>query len=162
MNQSTGTLNMNQEVILLRPTAFYAFLRTIGWCFLFLASIVLSLYFQLQILAWISLLIFLIGAYRYWFVYSIKYSLTPEQILVAKGVLGRSVKYLELYRISDYREEQSLIMRIGGIMNIVLTSFDRDEKVLKLEGIPHSDIAKTIRNYVQESRIKNRILTVDR
>jgi len=46
-------------------------------------------------------------------------------------------------------------------MDLTLKSTDPENPVVRLLGIPQSDITDTIRGYVQEARMRNRIFEIN-
>lgn len=52
------------------------------------------------------------------------YQLTPERLIVRKGIIMKSVDEIELYRIKDVRLNFSLLNQMAGIGTICLTSSD--------------------------------------
>jgi len=67
-----------------------------------------------------------------------------------------------MYRIRDFVVMQSLPMRMLGLMELVLLTFDNNEPLLILKGIPQLDLAQYIHDCVQKSRQNNRVVTVDK
>lgn len=104
----------------------------------------------------------LYAIYKYYYIRTIKYYLTEEQIIVQKGLISKRTDYLELYRVIDLLVLQPLWLRFFGLMHVNIISFDSNEQSLFLRGIKTTDILNIIRKQVQECRRKNKILTVDR
>ena len=103
-----------------------------------------------------------LGFYKYLLVLSASYYLTDQQLVIKRGVFTAQVNYLELYRIKDIFVKQSFWMKVLGLMNITLLSFDAAESLLILKGIRISNLPQTIRNLVQEYRQRNKVLTIDK
>ena len=53
-----------------------------------------------------------------------RYEITPERLIVRKGIVMKSVDEIELYRIKDVRLNFSLLNQTAGIGTICLTSSD--------------------------------------
>ena len=66
-----------------------------------------------------------------------------------------------MYRIKDFDQKQSLIMRIIKIMHIRLMTSDISHPMLELKGIPVSNITDVIRELVEKSRKENRVYAID-
>lgn len=149
------------QVIILKPTFSYALLRCIGLivisCLVFFAVI----YFDMPILLIGISLPLLIIIYRIIYWRCIKYEITTDQIKYSRGVFNRQVDFLEMYRIKDFDQKQSLIMSILGIMHIRLMTSDISHPMLELKGIPVSNITDVIRQLVEESRKENRVYAID-
>lgn len=66
--------------------------------------------------------------------------------------------YVELYRVIDYREDQSFIQMIFGIKTITIYSGDRSNPQLKLIGIKNDlDLIKLIRQRVEYNKKRHNI-----
>lgn len=80
----------------------------------------------------------------------IEYVLTGEQLIILHGVLSHSTDYIELYRVIDYQQQQSLPQQLFGLKNITIYSGDRNTPQLKMIGIKaHVDIVGEIRKRVE-------------
>ena len=120
-----------------------------------------AIYFNTALFLLISFIFLLVGLYKYLLVVSSSYYLTNQQLIIERGVFAKRVNYLELYRIKDIVVNQSFWMKIIGLMNITLLSFDSSEPLLILKGIKISALPQSIRNHVQECRQRSKVLTVD-
>lgn len=95
------------------------------------------------------------------------YVITEEQIQSEHGLFSVQRNYVELYRVIDYREDQSFIQMVFGIKTITIYSGDRSNPQLKLIGIKNDmDLISIIRQRVEynkngviymSSRITNKI-----
>jgi uncharacterized membrane protein YdbT with pleckstrin-like domain len=151
---------MQTNEILLKPAAIFAFLKTIpiifcAVCFLLLAwwlsPYFICLSFGCSLMAW----------YRFLFIRSSLYFITPEVIRIRRGIFFKRVDQIEMYRIKDYIITEPLILQIFKLMNLTLKSADPENPIIWLLGIPQSDIIDTIRSYVQEARMHNRIFEIN-
>ncbi len=85
-----------------------------------------------------------------------KYELTQERLILRSGVLNKKIEELELFRIRDYSIEKPFIYNIFGVGNIILTSSDKTNPYIKLEGQKEIEKLKNkIRNAVQITRKNN-------
>lgn len=83
----------------------------------------------------------------------IRYILSPEQLVYRHGVLHTQTEYVELYRVVDYQESQSVLERIMGIKRITVISGDRTTPRLTLIGIPQdSPLVQQIRTRVEVNK----------
>ena len=57
------------------------------------------------------------------------YEVTPERLVVRRGIIFKSIDEIELYRIKDVRMDFSLLNQWAGIGNICLASSDETTRV---------------------------------
>ena len=57
------------------------------------------------------------------------YEITPERLIVKRGIVMKSIDEVELYRIKDIRMDFSLLNQWAGIGNICVTSSDETTRV---------------------------------
>lgn len=126
----------------------FLILNVIGWTlvvrqhaeneWLLLATAILSLYVY----------------YQYAYISAMKYRISSEQILFRHGVLQRDCDYIELYRVVDYYEHQSLMQQLFGLKTISIYSGDRTNPRLDIIGVPKSkDLVSEIRTRVEMNKI---------
>ena len=152
---------MMDQVIILKPSFSYALLRCFGLMVISCLILFAAIYFELSIILMGISLPTLMMLYRIIYWRRIKYELTTNQIKYSRGVLSRRVDFLEMYRIKDFDQKQSLIMNILGIMHIRLMTSDISHPMLELKGIPVSNITDVIRQLVEKSRKENRVYAID-
>lgn len=88
--------------------------------------------------------------YRYIYLRRIRYCIGTEQIVSEHGILYRKVDYMELYRIVDFQEHQSLLQQLCGLKTVRILSMDRNTPRLDLIGIrSREDIVSVIRERVE-------------
>ena len=58
-----------------------------------------------------------------------KYEITPERLIVRRGIVFKSIDEIELYRIKDVRMDFSLLNQWAGIGNICVISSDETTRV---------------------------------
>ena len=56
-----------------------------------------------------------------------KYTVTSENILLERGILVREVDNIDLFRVTDVNLRQSILQRILGTGNILITSSDKSK-----------------------------------
>ena len=61
-----------------------------------------------------------------------KYEVTPERLIVRRGIFMKSIDEVELYRIKDVRMDFSLLNQIAGIGTVCLTSSDETTRASSL------------------------------
>jgi uncharacterized membrane protein YdbT with pleckstrin-like domain len=146
----------NHSGIILKPTNIYAIAVVSKFLLLAVIFLILAIMF-FDALIFISLALAAYMWYRFLSIISINYIINDETIVIRTGIISRNFNSLELYRVKDYITNQSVIMRVFNVMTITLMTTDESNPVLKLEGIPFSNIDETIRDLVQQNRRNNRI-----
>ncbi|WP_026715250.1 PH domain-containing protein [Flavobacterium daejeonense] len=146
----------NNTGIILKPTNLYAIAVVSKYLVLALLALILAIIF-FNGLIFVSLGFTAYMWYKFLSIISINYIISEETIVVRTGILSRTFNSLELYRVKDYVTKQSVIMRIFNVMTITLITMDETNPILKIEGIPFSNIDETIRGLVQQNRRNNRI-----
>ena len=148
-------------MIHLRPTTRYALLRCFGQ-FIFVGMIIMaSFYFALSLMLSILVIPCSIILFRVIYWRTVQYEISMEQIKFTRGIFQRKVDFLEMYRIKDFHQQQSLLMRMLGLMHIRLMTSDISHPMLELKGIPNSNIADVLRQLVERSRKENRVYAID-
>ncbi len=153
---------INQEDILhvLRPSPIYALASVMPM----LGGAVLSLYLAVllnELLVFVSLIVAVVASYRYFYINTIRYTITKETITVRTGVIARKFNNLELFRVKDYIVRQSIFERIFRLMTVNLYTTDSSSPNLKFSGVPLSNVTETIRGLVQDARFNNRIFEIN-
>lgn len=99
--------------------------------------------------------------YRYAALRRLRYHIGAEQLVCEHGVFFHDTSYMELYRISDYSEQQSLLQMLLHVKTITLCSTDRSTPVLDLVGLPQeADIVNLIRQRVENNKTRRRVYEV--
>lgn len=109
----------------------------------------------------VSLFLLLVLAYRFIYLRLIRYRIGGEQLVSEHGLLLRKVDYMELYRIVDFQEHQSLLQQLCGLKTVIIFSMDRNTPRLELTGIRRSDdIVPLIRERVEYNKRKKGIYEI--
>jgi len=147
---------MQTNELILKPAVIFAFLKTLP---LLLCGAVLMLlaWYLSPYLLFFSLAFVGVGWYRFIFIRSCKYMITPEVVRITRGLFFKRTDQVEMYRIKDYIITQPFMLQVFKLMDLTLKSTDPENPVICLRGIPESDIIDTIRDHVQEARRHNRI-----
>ena len=91
-----------------------------------------------------------------------RYELTSERLKIRQGVLNKELDELELYRVRDHKLEQPFFLRIFSLGNITLRTADTTHPYIVLRAIHDGEhVLDLIRKYVEECRIKKRVLPLD-
>ena len=144
----------------IRPTIAYAFLSNFKYLLLLLLAALSGLLFH----PYSFLLMIVFFAVFFWKimqVITILYYLYEEVLIVKPGIIAVKFDALELFRVKDCRVTQNGMERILGLMSLTLYTADISSPTLILRGIEMSDIPNKIRDFVQSSRIKNRIFEIN-
>jgi uncharacterized protein (UPF0210 family) len=92
---------------------------------------------------------------------SIKWVVTEEQIIFIKGVLNKQTNYIELYRVFDYKEKQTLSDQIISTKKIIIFSGDKSNPILEIFGVhQNQDIVSVIRDRVEINKQIKRIYEI--
>lgn len=105
--------------------------------------------------------VFLVCLTRYVMLVSQKWIIGDETLCRIKGVFARHTDYIELYRIVDYKESQTLLQRLMGIKTITIFSTDRSDATMDMRGISvDEDVIGHIREKVEKCKIDKRIYEI--
>lgn len=108
-----------------------------------------------------SLMFLLFIAVRYIILRNIRWEIDNETICRQRGVFVREKDYLELYRVVDYAEQQTLLQRIFGVKTVVILSTDRSDAQMPILGVPvWFDLVGKIRNRVEQCKTAKRIYEI--
>ena len=64
-----------------------------------------------------------------------RWVISEEQITIEEGVFTKSTNYMEMYRVRDYEERQTILQRIFRNTTLYIYSSDMSHPVMKLFGI---------------------------
>jgi uncharacterized membrane protein YdbT with pleckstrin-like domain len=91
-----------------------------------------------------------------------RYELTTERLHLRTGVLSRTTRDLELYRVKDITLVQPLSLRVFGLGNVVLTTSDADSPKLTIEAVRFSAwLRDQVRKHSEQCRLAKGVRTVD-
>ena len=108
-----------------------------------------------------GIFLFLVLLYRFICLRRICYRVGNEQLVCERGLFCRRVDYMELYRIVDFQEHQSLLQQLCGLKTVVILSTDRNSPKLDLIGIRRgNDIVAIIRERVEINKRKKGIYEI--
>lgn len=108
-----------------------------------------------------SCLFGLLVLYRLWFFTTIQWVVGTEKIKYSRGIFNRNTDYLELYRVIDYSEEQSLIQQLLNIKSVIIFSGDRSHSTLRIYGIAENNsIIDFIRDNVELQKKQKKIYEI--
>ena len=148
------------QVIVVRPATLFAFIKVFPFVICALGFLLLAWRYY-PLLSLLSLLAALIGCYRFFYIRNLIYTITPEVIKIRRGLFFKRTDQVELFRVKDYVQTQSLLLQLLRLMDLELRTTDPLNPVIWLRGIPLSDIVDTIRTHVLETRQHNRIYEIN-
>lgn len=109
----------------------------------------------------VAFLFSLVLLYRFIYLRRIRYRIGAEQLISEHGIIRRKVDYMEMYRIVDFGERQSLLQQLCGLKTVSIFSMDRSTPRLDLIGIKHGDdIVTLIRERVEYNKRKKGIYEI--
>lgn len=99
--------------------------------------------------------------YRFIYLRNIRYHIGSEQIVCEHGVFHRGVNYMELYRVVDFAEHQTLMQQIRGLKSVTVFSMDRSTPRLELTGMSNKlDIVSLICQRVEINKRRKGIYEI--
>lgn len=123
--------------------------------------LIFSTFLFRDILLYLGIFLTLYLLYQVLYLLRMEYIITGDQIIFLHGVVNHSTDYMELYRVIDYQQQQSLMQQITGLKTVVIYSGDRNTPVMKLIGIKeHLDIVKEIRIRVEYNKKQKHIYEI--
>lgn len=114
-----------------------------------------------EFFVWPSLFLSIYLLFQVIYIARIEYVLSAEQLIVLHGVLSHSTDYIELYRVVDYQQHQSLSQQLFGLKTITIYSGDRNSPKLDMIGIKAKvDIISEIRKRVEFNKKRKGIYEI--
>ena len=105
------------------------------------------------------ILIFLV--LRYVMLVNVKWLVEEETLCRIKGIFSKQTDYIEMYRLTDYKENQSFLQRIMGVKTVTVYSTDRSDEVTDIPGVPADmNLIGIIRDNVEKCRKEKRIYEI--
>jgi uncharacterized membrane protein YdbT with pleckstrin-like domain len=112
-------------------------------------------------LSFLIIPLFLI-VYRYLVTKYTRYMMTEQRLFLRTGILNRTTKQIELYRIRNYILEEPFFLRLFGLSNILLVAADEMEPTVLLQGVRNGDhLITQIRDHAQSARLKNGVRDIE-
>lgn len=113
-----GAQNPERDVFEVRPSA-KGFLGQIIWGIVLL-PVVIGVFLLINV----------------WYkTHSVRYRLTTQRFFVTKGLIGKHVEELELFRIKDITLRQGALQRMLGLGTITILSTDDTNPQIEIAGI---------------------------
>ena len=93
-----------------------------------------------------------------------KYEITPDRLIIRRGIIRKSIDEIELYRIKDVRIDFTIINQIAGLGRITISSSDETtrEGDLVLSDIERAqERREELRRLVDAARQQRRVREID-
>lgn len=152
------------QTVTIRPHWGQFLINELPGILLFLASCWVRSFMDFQfheLFAWPAVFLAFYLSFRVVYMARIEYVLTGEQLITLHGVLSHSTDYIELYRVIDYRQHQSLPQQIFGLKTITIYSGDRNNPKLDMIGIKAGvDVVGEIRRRVEYNKKRKGIYEI--
>lgn len=158
---------MTKKEIVLQPTFAYWIERGIPGFLIIILVVLLESTFEkligdytLYVLIGVPALIFLIMTWNYilW-TQCTKWIIGDTKIYIHRGLLNKDIDHIELYRVLDIKETQSLLDQIFGIETIWLYSQDISDPKLRIFGVKlNKNVVDEINARVRIQRKDNKVL----
>lgn len=108
-----------------------------------------------------AVLLSLFLTYRLVYLKRIRYRIGSEQLTAEHGVFQRNTGYIELYRVVDFHEHQTLLQQIFGLKTVTVLSMDRSTPRLELTGLSkRTAIVDIIRERVEFNKQRKGIYEI--
>jgi uncharacterized membrane protein YdbT with pleckstrin-like domain len=92
----------------------------------------------------------------------VEYRLHQDSLEVDSGLVTRNIENLQLFRVRDLRLRQSMLARLFGVGDIVVTSTDQSTPHLTLRGVEEPrKVYETLRELVARSQATRRTMIVE-
>lgn len=84
---------------------------------------------------------------------NVKWLIGEETLCRIRGIFSKETDYVEMYRITDYKESQSFLQRMMGVKTVTIYSTDRSDAVTDIVGVSADlDLIGIIRNNVEKCK----------
>jgi len=105
----------------------------------------------------------LIGLLYSWLVrLSTEYRLFPESLEVESGIISRRIENIQLFRVRDLGLAQSILNRLAGVGDIIVTSTDQSAPHYRVRGVEDPrDVYDRLRELVAKSQATRRTMIVE-
>jgi uncharacterized membrane protein YdbT with pleckstrin-like domain len=115
------------------------------------------------VIAVAGLVPFLLGIGYTWLVkLGLEYRLYQESLEVESGLVSRNIENLQLFRVRDLRLRQSVLGRILGVGDVIVTSTDQSTPHLTVRGVENPrSVYETLRELVARSQATRRTMIVE-
>lgn len=125
-----------------------------------LSRIMDSQYIQIGI-STCSLILAVVLIVRYIMLTAVIWIVGNSTLSRIQGVFSRHTDYIELYRVVDYRETQTLLQKIWKVKTISIISTDKTDSLMSIYGVKATlPLVQIIRNRVEKCKQDKRIYEI--
>ena len=98
---------------------------------------------------------------RYIMLVNVKWLVEEETLCRIRGVFFKETDYVEMYRITDFKESQSFFQRMLGVKTVTIYSTDHSDAVTDIVGVSADmDLIGIIRTNVEKCKKDKRIYEI--
>jgi len=91
-----------------------------------------------------------------------RYRITTERIETCDGVVTRTSRFIDLFRIEDFELVEPWFLRMRGAGTLIVRSMDKDEPVAELEAIPDvRGVYEKLRELTRDERDRKGVRVLD-
>jgi membrane protein YdbS with pleckstrin-like domain len=90
------------------------------------------------------------GCYRYWYIRRTVLIRCLGSLAVQRGVFFKTTIIIDIHRLKGYAVKQSSVLRMLQLVDLALTTKDREYPVIWIRGVPMADIDTSILEYIRE------------
>lgn len=117
-------------------------------------------YYHWPMLCIAAVICLMIAWYQYLQILFIRYHISADVLQISTGIFFKQTDSMELFRIKDYSITQSFWMQLFRLMHVKLVSTDQTNPSVILRGIPNSNLMDSLRELVQQARLRNHIIEI--
>ena len=94
---------------------------------------------------------------------SIHYKITSQRIVIERGMFGKRMEQIDLYRVVDYVVDRPFSQRIMGTGNLILEAMDKTTPEIEIRGIKTDVVAlyERLRFATEQEKRKRGVRVVD-
>lgn len=159
---------MEHQNIIIKPDHREFIAENFGWITLFILSLLFIPFaktFNIEALSvavgLLSVVLAVLLVVKYVWLTAVMWIITTDQICRTQGVLQNAVDYVELYRVVDYTESQTLLQRIMKIKTVTIISTDKTDCVMDIYGMDKSlNLVPKIRKRIEQCKKERRIYEI--
>lgn len=158
------SIKKNGDVIRMTPDV-KQFIIDEFYCFVLMFVLLILSGLEYEIVAVCALIgalllcFYLIG--RWWYYKSLIWEINTTQIKSIKGIINKSTNFIEIFRVVDFAEQQTLLQQIFGLKDVYIISADRTDSILRIYGIPNNfDIITELKPLIKKCRKENGIYEI--
>jgi uncharacterized membrane protein YdbT with pleckstrin-like domain len=92
----------------------------------------------------------------------LRYRITTERIETREGVVTRTSRFIDLYRIEDFELVEPWFLRMRGAGTLIVRSMDKDEPIAEIVAIPGvRDVYEKLRELSRDDRRRKGVRVIE-